>query len=885
MKKTKTNYMDGFLKLLASIVTRYPRSLIICSLVLCGCGLYYTANHLGMNTKTEDMLSLELPFQKNRLRFERNFPQSSSGLILVIDSPTPELTMAASERLSTLMEQEKTVIKSLYMPGGEEFFQRNGLLYLDLDELQNLDDKLAQAQPFIGALAQNYSLDGLFKLIGAILDDPGQDGFTAELGTMLDKIGEAVRQNLQDRHELLSWQEFMLGEEAAAKQRRRVILANLHLDYSQFTPAEKPLVAIRALARRVEADFTGTRIRFTGVIALEHEELASLSHSTLIASGVSLALVYLSLWFGLGSFRMACATLLVLVIGLIYTATFAALTVGHLNLISIAFAVLYIGLGVDYAVHLCLRYREYLQRCQNPRLAISDSLRAIGPSLMLCMITTAIGFFAFIPTDYKGVSELGIIAGCGMVIGLIVSLTVLAPLLVLILPKIDKPLGRILPSCWYDAPIKYARPIRWLSICAGLGACALLTQVSFDSNAVNLRNPRDESVITFKDLMRSQDYTPLTVTVLAQGKTQLEHSLAALKKIDVVDHAVSIEDFIPADQDEKLSIIDEMSTVVGVHKLRFERPPSEHPTVEAVDKLSAAIRRNLANHYHGIDPEIQQRLLDALQQLSSRIKQDPAMSRRLQDLESSLLRNLPITMERLNLSLQATAVDLKHLPASVTEQWYNKTSDIYRIEVFPRQDLNQADHLKQFVYAVQKLMPSATGLPMIDVASGDAVVFAFQQAFLSALAAIVVLLLLMLRNLRAAVLVLFPLLLASAYTGAMTVILDNPFNFANIIALPLLLGFGIDSGIHIVDRLRNRAGNEENPLRTSTARGVMFSALTTLFSFSSLAFTAHQGIASMGLLLTISLLCTLFCSLVVLPAFAELRMNPPKRSYRGFAKF
>ena len=237
-------------------------------------------------------------------------------------------------------------------------------------------------------------------------------------------------------------------------------------------------------------------------------------------------------------------------------------------------------------------------------------------------------------------------------------------------------------------------------------------------------------------------------------------------------------------------------------------------------------------------------------------------------LEENILGLLPHTMMRLRTSLTATPYTLNDLPSYLTQHWLSE-GGLYRILITPAKDQNSPENQKSFVKEVQTIDNGVAGLSVADQASGTAVVDAFIQAFSSALIAIILLLLLILRNIKNTVLVVFPLLLVALFTGASNVALANSFNFANIIALPLLMGMGVDSSIHIMHRLNLGIKEGENLLQTSTARGVFFSSLTTMCSFSSLAFTSHVGTASMGLLLALGIFFTLICTLIILPAFSS----------------
>jgi len=240
-------------------------------------------------------------------------------------------------------------------------------------------------------------------------------------------------------------------------------------------------------------------------------------------------------------------------------------------------------------------------------------------------------------------------------------------------------------------------------------------------------------------------------------------------------------------------------------------------------------------------------------------------------LEQNMLGLLPFTMERLRTSLTASPITLADLPDYIRSHWVS-ANGIYKVLITPEKDQNIAENQKEFVAEVQTVDNTVSGLPVSNNASGDAVVKAFIQAFSGAFTAIFILLLFIYRNLKHTLLVIMPLSLAALLTGATSVLLNNSFNFANIIALPLLLGMGIDSSILIMHKLHFNLSESENLLQTSTTRGIIFASITTLCSFSSLAFTSHQGMSSMGLLLSIGLFFTVICSLIVLPAFSGKRI-------------
>jgi hopanoid biosynthesis associated RND transporter like protein HpnN len=583
-------------------------------------------------------------------------------------------------------------------------------------------------------------------------------------------------------------------------------------------------------------------------------------------------MVLVVLFIGLGSPRLVLAALVTLLMGLIWTSGFATVAVGRLNLISVAFAVLYIGLSVDYAVHFCLRYRELIQMGRTQMMALRQAGQDIGSALFTCAISTAIGFYAFLPTAFIGVSELGLIAGSGMFISLFANLTVL-PALITLLP-ISPKAGRSDKTelRWNAAivglPFYYARIILIGALLLGLAGLVLLPQVRFDYNPLNLRDPATESVSTYADLFEQSRTSPWSITLIAPDEAAAGEYKFRLKGVDEVKMSITLHDFIPPLQEDKLAIIEEIRLILGPHLLECNSNsrPDEAQQLTALHDLLAELDRFLSTRQKSpLLKASAERLYRNLRRFEVALEAVDRPAEMLSRLETSLIGSLPASLSGLQRSLAARPVSMAGLPEDLVTRWATPDGR-YRIEVMPRENVNDNEALDRFVAAVRKVAPEATGTAVISLEAGKAIVKAFQQALFSATIAIAILLIVLLQPKSDVFLVLSPLLLAGVLTGATMVTLNIPFNFANVIALPLLLGVGVDSGIHMVRRHRTAPPVTGNLLQTSTARGVLFSGLTTFCSFGNLAFSSHRGLASMGLLLTVGMGFTLLCTLVVLPA-------------------
>lgn len=854
---------------------RCPGTLLILSLLLCGATLHYTIKNLEINTNTAEMLSPDLPFQQNQARFNQAFPEDATTIILVVEAETPEESSQAASQLVEQLDKKKDRFESVYIPTDNDFFRQQALLYLDQNDLDNFAQKLTDAQPFIGHLAQNYHLEGLFGIIGQALNRRDH-ALPMDLNPILLAIDDVLKSQLTGQSHYLSWQNILSADNykdaAQSRFNRTIVIAKPKMHFNEMLPAEVALTAAHEVSHAIMAENPSLSIRMTGETALEHEELKSVTTGATFSGVMSLILVFAVQWIGLRSVKLLITTYIVLVMGLVLTAGFAAITVGHLNVISIAFASLYIGLGVDYAVHICLHYREGRANGLTNSEAILDSIRDVGSSLFLCALATAIGFFAFIPTDYAGVSELGVISGGGIFIGLIISLTVLPALFSVFSVNNVQPIrSPLTPAFIITFPFRFSTGIRIVSILLGIGACFVLTDLTFDYNPINLRDPNSESVLAIKELLKSKTDSPFALTALANNLEDAEKTAAQLKQQPSVHETITLADFVAKDQDEKLATIEDLNLMLGGQLKNFDNVLDTANQQAALIKFNEALKKAILEKSPNAPQQTLQQLQQRIEAFMAQADASQTSTASYVQLEKNILGLLPFTIERLRTSLTATAFGLDDLPSNIKSHWIS-ANGLYRVLIMPEKDQNQPENLKEFVTQVQAIDNSVSGLPIINQAGGDAIVKAFINAFSGAFFAIVVLLLLMYRSVRKTLLVIMPLLLAAMLTGATNVLLDNPFNFANIIALPLLLGMGIDSSILIMHRHHSSSGEDENLLQSSTTRGIIFSSITTLCSFSSLAFTAHQGMASMGLVLAIGLTFTVMCSLIVLPAFSGKRI-------------
>jgi len=868
----------------AGFTCRYAGRVLLMAAILSGASLYYTSTHLGFDTNSNDMLSSDLPFRKAYQVFEQAFPQYLNNILIVIDGDTPETARAAAKRLAGVLKQQPELFESVYLPRANAFLEQHALLYLKQDKLENLSEAIARIQPLLGTLGSDPSLRGLFSVLKRAVNEHEHD-IQADITPVLQRIRTAIEKNMQHQRYQLSWEDMVQGNDESSANRQQFVLVYPHMNFGALLAAKPAIQSIRATINALHLDAEhGLKVRLTGSAPLAYDELISVSKGAKAAAILALIMVSLLLTLGLGSLRLVAISLICLIAGLAFSAAFATLAIGHLNLISVAFAVLYIGLGVDYAIHLCLRYRELINQGTTPALAPGQAMQDVGGSLVLCALTTAVGFYCFVPTDYTGISELGIISGTSMFISLIVSLTLLPALLCLWMKgaPISAAPGRVAQGftrlCQYFSRQKNS--IRAGALLLGFASLFLLPQMHFDYDPINLRDPHSESVTTYKELIARHSISPSSIMLLVRDREKAHELEKRIKKLSSVDKTISIFDFIPRQQADKLAIIDDMALILGPENIAgTETPPTLQQQFAAIQALDEALVQSLRRKSIAADNSFRA-LHVALRTFIDKFKQQNTLEQKdtLNQLQNSLLSTFSATLSSLYAALQTRAVNESDIPDSLRRRWLS-ADGIWRIEVTPKPDIRNINNLRRFVADVRSIAPDATGGPVFTLEAGDVVIHAFTQASMMALTLILLLLLILLRSFKDAALVLFPLLLAAALTGAAAVLLGIPLNFANVIALPLLLGIGVDNGIHMVQRYRQMQSRGENIhqlLASSTSQAIVLSALTTILAFGNLAFSAHQGTASMGQLLTLGILFTMLCTLLVLPAFLNHTANMEK---------
>jgi hopanoid biosynthesis associated RND transporter like protein HpnN len=846
-----------------AFAARRPRLVAVVIFAVALAALAFTFSRFSLSTSEDNLISPNLPYRQAIAKLSREFPDQSAGIVVVIDATTPEQGQQAAAALTQQLAANPALFPRVRRPQSGEFFAREGLLYEPTAVVQSDMQRLISAEPFLGPIAADPSLRGLMTSLSTAAQgvSAGQAQLTL-LAKPMDALADALTQVEQGEPATFSWLDLFGG--ARPEARRQIIMVEAKLDYRRLEPGAQATGAIRAAARSLGlGPARGVEVKMTGSIPLSDDEFGSLADRALPITIVATAAILLMLWLAVRSARVIAAILLTMLCGLTIAAALGLLIFRTFNVISIAFIPLFVGLGIDFGIQFSVRYRADHTLVVDRKDALILAAEHMGQPLSLAALAISAGFLAFAPTDYIGVSQLGVIAGVGMLVALGLNLTLL-PALLTIFGSSANPLQPAPAAiARLDAVIlKRRRTVLAVAVGAALGSAASLPWLHFDFNPIHMRDPHAESVKTFFELSNDPLYAVDSLQVLRPSLAAADALAARARQLPQVAGAVTLTNLVPTDQTPKLAAIEDASNLVGLslNPLVVSAPPTDAQVSASLKSAAAALTAAARKSPPGSGSA--RRLAGVLACLASGPPEFRTAASQV------LMSPFAITLAQLQQALAAEPVTLQSLPPELARDWMLPDGRA-RVSISPRGDPNNDAVLTHFIKAVLKIAPDATGTPLGIRAGGRIVVSAFLEAGALSFVAITGLLFFVLRRVRDVAITMAPIVLTGLLTLGSCVAISQPLNFANIIALPLLFGIGV--AFHIYFVMSWRAGGS-HLLSSSLARAVFFSALTTATGFGSLWLSSHPGTASMGKLLMISLVWTLVSALIFQPAL----MGPPR---------
>jgi uncharacterized protein len=846
--------------------TAHPWWVLVSAAVIAVAAAYYATMHFAITTDVNDLLSSSLPWRQRDIEYQKVF--SNRTIVAVVTAPTQEQAEQAADRLTARLAQRHGPIRDAWQADGGTFFERNGLLFLAPDQLEQSVQGLVRAQPFVAQLAGDPSLRGAATALGFAAAGVKQG--RAQLDDLhwpLTLAAATLDDVLAGRPANFSWRTLEERRAPDPGQLRRIVVVDPVLDYSALQPGAAASAAIRQAAADLNlAEGYQATVRLTGAVPMSDAEFAVIREGAFLNTFITIVAVLVILWLALRSLRIILAVFFALMAGLAITAGAGLLLVGALNLVSVAFAVLFVGLGVDFGIQFSVRYRAERHDHPDLREALGSAARKSGGPLALAAAATAVGFFSFLPSHYRGLSELGEIGGLGMLIAFICSITLVPAALAIVKPPGEpQPMG----FAWL-APLDHFFERRRIPVLVGTLALVLigtplLLHVPFDFNPNDLQNPNEPAVAAYHDLKKDPQVGANAIDILAPSLDAADATARRVAALPTVGRALTLSNFVPVDQEQKRAEIATAAAALdpALNPPQVAPPPSDAETVAALRATAAALRQ-AAQEESGPGADDARRVAALLDRLANA---DAATRERA---EAAVVTPLDVALDDLRLSLHPEPVSLQTLPAALKRDWFAPDGRA-RVQVLPKGDPDDHAVLVDFATSVLAVAPTAIGQGIIYYEAGRLVLHAFVQAGVLAFLAIAALLWLALRRLTDVLLTLVPLLVAGAVTLEICALTGLALNFANIIALPLLLGVGVAFKIYYV--MAWRAGKTQL-LQSTLTRAVIFSAMTTATAFGSLWSSQSPGMSSMGKLMALALVCTMAAAVL----FQPVLMGPPRKA-------
>ena len=837
---------DRLLSRWVRVVVRRPRfTLFALSLMTLVFG-WVSFNHFKINSDLTQLIRQEADWRLDFDHFQKEFPQLTKTAVVVLSAPSLQRLETATDQVVNYLSQRPERFSDIFSPGHDQFIRDRIFLYMDVEQLDLAVDRLAQAQPWLSAVSKDSSLVGVFDLlIDGLENDPPE-----RFGDILGLLSGSIEKTLQGLNNKVWWGDEIFPIE---ETRYQLIYVKAPSNYLESLPDAKFMEELRLMLATLDLP-SGVDAKLTGEVPLQHEEIEAAIDGVALAGWVALILLFLVMFVGVRSFRIILGTFILLGIGITWTIAYALLSVGEFNTLSLIFVVMFFGLGVDFALHYSLRFQEAMSGDKEKSEALVESAVSVGRAISLGAVTTAVGFLGFWPTDYQGLADLGVISAGGMVIACFLAFTFLPAFYSVIDPPHAHKVG--LPSS--------DRIISWLlerrKMVVGTAAIVAILagsqalQLQFDYSVLALKDPQAESMRAHRELQAEGISTDYSLFVVGDESVDQR----ALLGLQTVKDVTIVEDLVPQDQEEKVFMIEDLQFMLS-DSLKLN-PVENAPTTTEIRKSSLLLIQSLRSSLSQdskVPKDVLERLTLSLEEMQL------ASDEQWLSLQVGVVSDLLDQLQSIRRRIDVEEIGFEDLPHSITSRLISENNQ-YLSVIVPSQDMDSISNLSTFIQSVRTLAPAATGRPVIEWGVGSLVVDSFQTALMLSAVSILLILLLALRNILAALIVLVPLLLAALVTFGFAVFSGISINMANILVLPLIFGLGAASGIHVVDRYLGQA-DVSQLMHSSTPRAVVLSNLTTVGAFASLSLSAHQGAASVGVLLTIAVCLLLAFTLFLLP--------------------
>jgi len=880
---------------LTRLVTRYPVPTIALAVGAALIALALSGARLGFRTSRLDLLSSKCSYNRLWIQYIEEFGDEDD-VVIVVEGASREQVVPVLEEISTALGHQDRLFHAVLHEVDLSKIRAKGLHYLEPDQLLRIKQFLEEVQPIVEGDWARVKVGSMVAGICARLQsgDPRQvqaardelDRLSANLAAEIGHRGQyqspwsAMPSAIATLSELNS--KYLLTNEGRLGF---VLLRLAQTDQDSFARGSKAIDALRGLIARIQDEnadrYPELKIGLTGLPVMENDEMRTSQVSMMEASLLSLVGVACLFVAGFGGVRHPLMTVAALLLAMAWSFGYITIAVGHLNILSIAFGVVLIGLGIDFGVHYVARYLQLHGSIRSSEACLVQTAQGVGPGILTGAVTTSIAFFAAAFTDFTGVAELGVIAGGGILLCLLAALTVLPAMIHLSdQGRSHRMLPVPLDICGWLSPL-FRRPAVLLgaTLAGTLAVSVGMGSLWYDHNLLNLQPEGLESVELEKKLLNESDESVWFALSIAESPDDLRDRKKKFERLPSVERVRSIAEFFPIDNQRKRPIIEDLHARLAA----LPESPATVPVDRAVE-LGLILGRAQALLAAGEQTTQVRRIGWQLEQVRRALRVMPE-ARRFEWLANYQQRIAGDLLNRLH-TLRAMSnpepPKLADLPEGLVTRFVSKNHR-YLLKIYAKGDIWDMDAMEKFVGEVRSVDPKATGNPLQTYEASRQMKRSYEQAAWYALAAILIVLYVDFRSLRHTLLAMTPVGLGMLQLFGLLGLLNIPLNPANMIVLPLILGIGIDDGVHVVHDFRRQKGRYR--MSSSTASAVLITSLTTMVGFGSLMIASHRGLQSLGRVLTLGVSCCLFTSLVMLPAMLTwLRQDSPERDEEQLAE-
>jgi len=871
----------------------HPFRVLIVSLVVAALCFWATGQFLEFRTSREDLLSPDLEFQKLFKQYREEF-QDFDGMIVVVEGGRPESMKRFADALVSRLHERRNVFSEIYYKVDTEYFRSKSLLFLDDQELAELGDKLESHHDFLEGINRSPGLNTLLTRINREISagmvdtlltdflgtgDEAEDD-TADLSLLIALLRQMDLQLMGNPQYRSPWSAFLGGEEDSLRSEGYLVSENGRLLFVLLNPAEtegdftgskQSVDIIRGMIAEVKQDVPGVQVGLTGSEVIASDEMFTTLSDAQRAS--QLALVGVAILFVLfyREFTKPLLAVFSLMVGLAWSMGYTTLSIGHLNIMSVIFTTILIGLGIDFGIHILSRYREERQAGIDAFPAMSRTLQQTGRGNLAGAVTTAIAFGAMSFTPFIGIAELGVIAAGGVLLCFLAMVLVLPSLITLEekwkRPVYTRPRIADLRDTVSEKVYAHYYWIIIISLALLLAAGWRSQNLRFDYNLLNMQAHGLEAVVYEMKVIENAKRASWNAALISNSIEDAREKYNKLKTLPTVGKVESLFEAIPENQEARIKTIQQLAPEIDGYQVAGKDEPF---SLEALESTLQNIRFKLRKkEKDGPRDDVFEasKLVKSLQENLKKVEPETA-AQRLTSFSKILFVDYRKKMDDLKRSAHPTPVTIEELPDGFKKRFVSKDGRV-SILVYPGINIWEREAMKTFLAEMRRIDPKVTGNAVHMFESSRLMIDGYLRGGVYAFIAIFIYLWISLNSVKTAGLVLVPTVAGGVYTLGLMELIGVQFNLANLVILPLIIGIGVVDGVHIVHRYRETPEDGTNVIAKSTGLSVVMTSLTTIVGFGSLMVADHQGVYSLGLLLSLGVGSCLLTSVTLLPALMK----------------